>query len=146
MWVLFRVENEHCTNVGRYRASRDVPLPYEVLKFDGQSDTSIRTRLDSVAPGQQAHTTAVERQTPVAQTLRKVGSTMVNAHAQDYERKRQSVTKESDSEEDENRSSDSEGEEERRSESSREETNSTTEERNRMDTQAAEEALHSAGQ
>ncbi|KAI9878541.1 MAG: hypothetical protein M1830_000595 [Pleopsidium flavum] len=30
MWTLFRVENEHCTNVGRFRASRDVPLPYEV--------------------------------------------------------------------------------------------------------------------
>ena len=28
IWTLFRVENEHCTNVGRFRASRDVPLPY----------------------------------------------------------------------------------------------------------------------
>ena len=28
--MLFRVENEHCTNVGRFRASRDIPLPYEV--------------------------------------------------------------------------------------------------------------------
>ncbi len=26
MWTLFRVENEHCTNVGRFRASRDVPF------------------------------------------------------------------------------------------------------------------------
>ena len=30
LWTLFRVENEHCTNVGRFRASRDVPLPYEL--------------------------------------------------------------------------------------------------------------------
>ncbi|KZF20412.1 hypothetical protein L228DRAFT_27301 [Xylona heveae TC161] len=30
MWALFRVENEHCTNVGRFRASRDVPLPYDI--------------------------------------------------------------------------------------------------------------------
>ena len=30
LWTLFRVENEHCTNVGRFRASRDVPLPYEI--------------------------------------------------------------------------------------------------------------------
>jgi len=29
LWMLFRVENEHCTNVGRFRASRDIPLPYE---------------------------------------------------------------------------------------------------------------------
>ncbi|CBY00175.1 hypothetical protein LEMA_P013050.1 [Plenodomus lingam JN3] len=28
VWSLFRVENEHCTNVGRFRASRDAPLPY----------------------------------------------------------------------------------------------------------------------
>jgi xenotropic and polytropic retrovirus receptor 1 len=33
MWTLIRVENEHCTNVGRFRASRDVPLPYE-LDYD----------------------------------------------------------------------------------------------------------------
>lgn len=30
IWTLFRVENEHCTNVGRFRASRDVPLPYDL--------------------------------------------------------------------------------------------------------------------
>ena len=30
MWMLFRVENEHCTNVGLFRASRDVALPYEI--------------------------------------------------------------------------------------------------------------------
>ncbi|KAI9725070.1 MAG: hypothetical protein M1812_000346 [Candelaria pacifica] len=30
MWTLFRVENEHCTNVGRFRASRDVALPYHL--------------------------------------------------------------------------------------------------------------------
>ncbi|KAI9850309.1 MAG: hypothetical protein M1838_005869 [Thelocarpon superellum] len=30
MWTLIRVENEHCTNVGRFRASRDIPLPYDL--------------------------------------------------------------------------------------------------------------------
>lgn len=30
IWVLFRVENEHCTNVTRFRAQRDVPLPYHL--------------------------------------------------------------------------------------------------------------------
>lgn len=30
MWVLFRVENEHCANVAQYKASRDVPLPYHL--------------------------------------------------------------------------------------------------------------------
>jgi hypothetical protein len=32
IWTIFRVENEHCTNVGRFRASRDVPLPYKIKK------------------------------------------------------------------------------------------------------------------
>ncbi|WEW56013.1 Xenotropic and polytropic retrovirus receptor 1 [Emydomyces testavorans] len=30
IWSIFRVENEHCTNVCRFRASRDVPLPYDI--------------------------------------------------------------------------------------------------------------------
>jgi hypothetical protein len=30
LWSLFRVENEHCSNVGHFRASRDVPLPYDI--------------------------------------------------------------------------------------------------------------------
>jgi hypothetical protein len=30
IWIIFRVENEHCTNVGRFRALRDIPLPFEV--------------------------------------------------------------------------------------------------------------------
>ena len=30
MWSLFRVENEHCNNVGKFRASRDIPLPYSL--------------------------------------------------------------------------------------------------------------------
>ncbi|KAM3417615.1 Protein SYG1-like protein [Cercospora zeina] len=29
-WTLFRVENEHCTNVENAKASRDVPLPYKL--------------------------------------------------------------------------------------------------------------------
>jgi hypothetical protein len=30
MWTLLRVENEHCSNVAQYKASRDVPLPYQL--------------------------------------------------------------------------------------------------------------------
>jgi hypothetical protein len=33
LWVLFRVENEHCSNVAQYKASRDVPLPYRLELF-----------------------------------------------------------------------------------------------------------------
>ena len=40
IWSLFRVENEHCTNVGRFRASRDVPLPYDLLPPEPSSSPS----------------------------------------------------------------------------------------------------------
>lgn len=30
VWVLFRMENEHCTNVTLFRASKDTPLPYAI--------------------------------------------------------------------------------------------------------------------
>lgn len=42
IWVFFRVENEHCTNVVRFRASRDVSLPYSVAvrnKSDARKQT-----------------------------------------------------------------------------------------------------------
>lgn len=32
IWVFFRVENEHCSNVQRFRASRDITLPYTIVK------------------------------------------------------------------------------------------------------------------
>lgn len=32
IWTIFRVENEHCTNVGKFKASRDVELPYALTK------------------------------------------------------------------------------------------------------------------
>lgn len=31
VWMFFRMENEHCTNVILFRASRDSPLPYMIL-------------------------------------------------------------------------------------------------------------------
>lgn len=37
MWTIFRVENEHCSNVAHYKASRDVPLPY---KLEGEDSGS----------------------------------------------------------------------------------------------------------
>ncbi|OKL61240.1 hypothetical protein UA08_03857 [Talaromyces atroroseus] len=30
VWTIFRVENEHCTNVNLFRALRDIPLPYQL--------------------------------------------------------------------------------------------------------------------
>lgn len=44
MWTLFRVENEHCTNVGRFRASRDIPLPYDVPSPEISARESVEQR------------------------------------------------------------------------------------------------------
>ena len=134
LWVLLRVENEHCTNVGRFRASRDPALPYSIedRSLDGQSEPT--TDVEGAAPlppaGNVLHadeTTAhgdfdrrpsttttgldVERtspsaveslrrrkggaafaaESPLSRALKRVGSTMIAAHSQDYERKRRPV-------------------------------------------------------
>ncbi|KAI9889211.1 MAG: hypothetical protein M1814_005727 [Vezdaea aestivalis] len=46
LWTLFRVENEHCTNVGRFRASRDIPLPYDFETPSTDTDGTIREPSD----------------------------------------------------------------------------------------------------
>lgn len=52
MWTLLRVENEHCSNVAQYKASRDVPLPYH-LDTGIPALTSARVSSDSTAGKQQ---------------------------------------------------------------------------------------------
>ncbi|KAL1635854.1 Xenotropic and polytropic retrovirus receptor 1 [Neofusicoccum ribis] len=115
MWTLFRVENEHCTNVGNYRASRDIPLPYSVptssVESLAQSDGSVLQRPStppahvSVAPGTPGQATGVDLEnqrtresirrratvgpgTPATRALTRVGTLLHTAHAQDFERKR----------------------------------------------------------
>lgn len=46
IWSIFRVENEHCTNVGRFRASRDVPLPYSVANSPPSTPVSDKDKTD----------------------------------------------------------------------------------------------------
>ncbi len=50
IWVIFRVENEHCANVARFKASRDVPLPY-ALTSESDEDA---TRLPSQEGGEES--------------------------------------------------------------------------------------------
>ena len=116
MWTLFRVENEHCTNVGRFRASRDVPLPYEIMPPTPPTpeETEVHGPAHSVegqtapspawySPSQVATTSNLEAQpsagslrrrgavphnTPIQRGIARVGTMMGEAHAQDFERKR----------------------------------------------------------
>ncbi|KAF2140215.1 uncharacterized protein K452DRAFT_52932 [Aplosporella prunicola CBS 121167] len=111
MWTLFRVENEHCTNVGRFRASRDIPLPYDVpassTEISEEPDAQ-RTSGDArphtpVSPGhttgadlerQRTHESTLSRRrtfappTPSMRGISRVGALLHGAHAQDFERKR----------------------------------------------------------
>ncbi|KAK4691306.1 xenotropic and polytropic retrovirus receptor 1, partial [Lecanoromycetidae sp. Uapishka_2] len=117
MWTLFRVENEHCTNVGRFRASRDVPLPYEIEppspsspEENAEIEPSTRPSPDisrySASPRHAATSSTLEAQpsqgslrrrstaavavadTPISRGIVRVGTIMGQAHAQDFERKR----------------------------------------------------------
>lgn len=101
MWTLFRVENEHCTNVGRFRASRDVPLPYDLPSPSGSEDSTKKATngkptvfSPSRIEAQSAQDTLHRRspftgsESPLLRGIARVGTAMNTAHAQDFERRR----------------------------------------------------------
>ncbi|KAL4875978.1 EXS family-domain-containing protein [Aspergillus karnatakaensis] len=94
MWTIFRVENEHCTNVLLFRASRDVPLPYAVSSTDGSADPPPEqpSYQDAQAALHISPSGDVEQATPSTpgrpRTLTRVGTMLASAHAQDFQRKK----------------------------------------------------------
>ncbi|TID22889.1 signal transduction protein [Venturia nashicola] len=146
IWTIFRVENEHCTNVERFRASRDVPLPYKFrqaediaeeggllasvgeeqemdeAQLEEQRQQGIRppfglSQIPSRTSGIDMHSTRTEqsansstvrrrRKSEQSPLIRRMGSILHMAHAQDFERKKrpevgEAADKSSDSEEEE---------------------------------------------
>lgn len=103
IWSIFRVENEHCTNVLLFRASRDVPLPYDISTvptagLDGVRVDDVQLHEQPVATPFIAPTD-LETGTPSGSSLRarhrrpsagmvRVGTIVASAHAQDFERRR----------------------------------------------------------
>lgn len=110
IWVLFRVENEHCSNVARFKASRDVPLPYSV---PAESEEGFQRRQEvQTQPVEGASTSAsspaltrrrshtgasLEAQESAGSSLRRRGPPLLtrtftkilaDAHTQDFEKKR----------------------------------------------------------
>ncbi|KAK6403292.1 Xenotropic and polytropic retrovirus receptor 1 [Elasticomyces elasticus] len=84
IWVLFRVENEHCANVGRSRAMRDPELPYELdnqpavpsvanyaAGIAQQSDGTTEDPLVLSAQHSRASGRDVEQGTPATASLRR---------------------------------------------------------------------------
>lgn len=116
MWTLFRVENEHCTNVGHLKASRIVPLPYKVIRKSGSTDYEERasaieleypldfseqrqTRTEATTPALEAgrqlgHSGGRPRKTGVLVSISRI---LAKAHKQDFQkRKRESEEVEGD--------------------------------------------------
>lgn len=117
IWTIFRVENEHCTNVERFRASRDVPLPFEsrdytpaalesgALESEQQPSEELTTavmaspqyeRLAPVATGSDRSRPSPSLRfrradSPLIRTLSVVGAAMHGAHVQDFERRKKNV-------------------------------------------------------
>ncbi|KAH8656589.1 SPX domain-containing protein [Tricladium varicosporioides] len=109
IWTLFRVENEHCSNVARFKASRDVPLPYSIPTA---SEEDFQRRETSVIPEQdptqakpagsqfsrvrsRTSTMLEAGELPSSPSLRRrltpqrtFTSIVADAHTQDFEKKR----------------------------------------------------------
>ncbi|CAG8972745.1 hypothetical protein HYALB_00006836 [Hymenoscyphus albidus] len=100
MWTLFRVENEHATNVERNKASRDLPLPYSI--WDHPEDEHRDSTLPE--PGAEANKTPslhdhdggrLEAQALDGGSLKRrispiksIKTALANAHTQDFVRKK----------------------------------------------------------
>ncbi|KAM3068871.1 Xenotropic and polytropic retrovirus receptor 1 [Clarireedia jacksonii] len=97
IWTLFRVENEHCSNVVHFKASRDVPLPYDLESGTEESRPTTseadesspvldrsRTATSTALSQQVSHGSPSMRRRPT-RTFTRV---LADAHMQDFEKKR----------------------------------------------------------
>ncbi|KAJ5689214.1 hypothetical protein N7462_003606, partial [Penicillium macrosclerotiorum] len=103
VWSIFRVENEHCTNVLLFRASRDVPLPYDIPSLtpglDGVNANDVQLQEQHVttpfmspgdietAPSPLPSSLRARNRRPSA-SISRMGTIVASAHAQDFERRR----------------------------------------------------------
>ncbi|RFU76790.1 signal transduction syg1 [Trichoderma arundinaceum] len=120
IWSLLRVENEHCANVGQYKASRDVPLPYHIEPLMERASTESSPVLapqEEPQPPQpqpaehpsfydSASSTAVggppsgslRRRTDLSvappHVTRSFSKILAEAHKQDFEKKRKPIEEE----------------------------------------------------
>ncbi|KAH8701764.1 putative signal transduction protein Syg1 [Talaromyces proteolyticus] len=110
IWTIFRVENEHCTNVHMFRALRDIPLPYQVEEemgetpagaLDGEQGEEEQPIAQGNAPSPLPAADDVDLEASLAKTLAlrarrptssramsRVGTLMATAHSQDFQRRR----------------------------------------------------------
>ncbi|KAK9479622.1 EXS family-domain-containing protein [Lipomyces japonicus] len=111
LWIFFRMENEHCTNVGRFVASRNLPLPYNLDETADRELTEINIQTPLVAaeegrfaglgtgptegplPSPMAGTPPIRRRKSFSVMTPRMMATAMStairdAHAQDFERRK----------------------------------------------------------
>lgn len=128
LWVFFRVENEHCANVTRARASRDVSLPYAQKISDSpevhpheDEEISVGSQREPTHP-QEGTPSTLSRRMTFAQiatpVLLAVSSKLRAAHTKDFQRRKpterdvEDIAKEEQESDDEDEDDDIETEEE----------------------------------
>lgn len=84
LWVLFRVENEHCANVTKFRAFKDLNLPYNtgapsIRSADGEETYSM------LPPPALSHSQPSVAGSPYVTAVRK---RLTLAHTHDFERRK----------------------------------------------------------
>jgi hypothetical protein len=100
MWTLIRVENEHCANVAQYKASRDIPLPYDIEPADGGASIIEASPLvgppsdepeeEQPQPGEGGRLETGLAPGP-GDTPRTFSKILAEAHKQDFEKKRRTT-------------------------------------------------------
>lgn len=97
MWTLFRVENEHCSNVARFKAFRDVALPYDLESGESEESQPITPAetndMSSVLDRERTHTSGLsQQQTNTSSARRRPQRTftkvLADAHIQDFQKKK----------------------------------------------------------
>ncbi|KAJ8123374.1 hypothetical protein ONZ43_g666 [Nemania bipapillata] len=94
MWALLRVENEHCGNVAQYKASRDVPLPYDlpyVARVSSQDQRRPEGQPSAYSPAPAEETGLRRRRKSEVPGAKSIRGAMANAHRQDFEKKRRPI-------------------------------------------------------
>lgn len=79
LWALFRVENEHCTNIGDHRASREIPLPYQIVPEYEHSTGSSLKNSNEASRTDEPQTALLAKENPLVETDNNVGTTNVMA-------------------------------------------------------------------
>ena len=103
MWNFFRVENEHVTNVGRFRAVRDVPLPFDRLPQPSEEENEEDRDEESEVSTQQheviTNLAAAGKPSPKdslpvrrRRSFRRTASMLRGKHAEDFERRKDNVS------------------------------------------------------